>query len=1190
MGLNCSPNGIFDWVTVGNDAATGRQRWESRYNGARSGIDIPVAISATPDGSRVFVTGVANWSFETVGGDYFGVSDAVTVAYDGATGQELWEQTHIGNTIGQAAPAAISSSADGSTVYVAGSEVQYLARSAGGSLSPVASPTPTTFVAAYDATDGHQEWLARQVGAAGTWSIPAALSVSGTTVVVTGSLSAAGRIAITGTAYAAATGQRLWSQVFQDAAADIVPTALATGSGLAVIAGVRVVSGLSPCSIQHPRDTGESDLLTVAYDLAGGALRWSSTYAASTSPTLNFASAVTLSPDGHTVFTTGTSSGPSDDCARHVVTLALDSAAGTRRWLADEAQTDRYLTNPYLADALVVSPDGATLYDAMVDAACSDPIICSASSVTSADFVLVAYDAASGAATWRAEYNHCAATPEVDDPAAVFLSTGTDMVFVTGSFSSGSGCPEDGGHAMGTIAYATGVGAASGGPASASTMTGSEPAAQAPGPWVEANGLSPPARSGAAIADDQATGQVVLYGGCCDTLGPLDDTWTRSAQGWNEHRGGPNPGARQAASMAADPATGQVILFGGLDHSSSTLGDTWAWDGQTWSELHPALSPAPRSGATMAYDAARRQLVLFGGCCADGLQPYADTWVWDGATWSPRTGVAPPGRLAATMAYDEHAGNVVLFGGRACTAGSCTALADTWVWDGQSWQQRQPSQSPPARTAATMAYDPGLALMVLASGTADPYGTSAYTPKGNLTDTWTWDGTTWTQSSTSPPLHAAAMAYDHGSGALVVIGGFTSFSDTYPGHVVPLVGGSRSSDEWSFDGAGWRLDARSWPQPRVGGAMAYSEATQQDVLFGGCCRDASQEPRPLGDTWTWDGTSWKQHTGGPAPPARLGAGMSDDPPDHTVVLFGGCCQTDPVQYAAGTEPGTTTEIGYEVGTPFADTWTWDGTAWLLRHPAHSPPARVDSVLAFDPVSGHVLLFGGCCDSSGSALADTWTWDGTDWTQQQPTASPPGRMLAAAATDPSSGIVLFGGKGGSVFGAPFGDTWTWSGATWVEHSTTVAPPPRSAAGAAFSPGLGGTVLFGGTPSFTDCAFQDSWVWAAGRWQQLDAGTMRENTWPERGRCADNSAGRPASRMAMSVASGPDGSMMVFGGGERGGGNNADMNADDLWFLGASPTANVPEFPLPFIPLLLGGFGFGAYSRRRRRRSTARPRKR
>ncbi|NTV62184.1 MAG: hypothetical protein HGA65_01435 [Oscillochloris sp.] len=53
------------------------------------------------------------------------------------------------------------------------------------------------------------------------------------------------------------------------------------------------------------------------------------------------------------------------------------------------------------------------------------------------------------------------------------------------------------------------------------------------------------------------------------------------------------------------------------------------------------------------------------------------------------------------MVYDEARGQVVLFGGRGYGG---EYLNDTWTWDGNSWTQLNPANSPTARSRHSMAY------------------------------------------------------------------------------------------------------------------------------------------------------------------------------------------------------------------------------------------------------------------------------------------------------------------------------------------------------------------------------------------------------------------------------------------------------------------------------------------------------
>jgi hypothetical protein len=100
------------------------------------------------------------------------------------------------------------------------------------------------------------------------------------------------------------------------------------------------------------------------------------------------------------------------------------------------------------------------------------------------------------------------------------------------------------------------------------------------------------------------------------------------------------------------------------------------------------------------------------------------------------------------------------------------------------------------------------------------------------------------------------------------------------------------------------------------------------------------------------------------PPGRFYAGIAFDAARNQVVMFGGHGETSALN----------------------DTWTWDGTSWTKRMPAHRPRARVGMGMAYDALTSQVILFGGV-DKTGTVLGDTWAWDGADWTKLHPTDAP-----------------------------------------------------------------------------------------------------------------------------------------------------------------------------------------------------------
>jgi hypothetical protein len=293
-----------------------------------------------------------------------------------------------------------------------------------------------------------------------------------------------------------------------------------------------------------------------------------------------------------------------------------------------------------------------------------------------------------------------------------------------------------------------------------SVWVGVSPAAATSTPvWTQLNpATSPPARFAAAIADDPAISQLMLFGGSTGGSS-FGDTWSWDGSAWTR-LASTGPTARGGASMAYDPVTSQLILFGGYD-GGSYLSDTWVWGGTAWSQLSPTLSPPGREDASMVYDPDNGQLVLFGGFGNSAL--LGDTWGWDGSTWTRLASTGPAGRGAPSMAYDPAVSQLVLFGGFGNSGGS--DFGDTWVWGGTAWAQVFPALSPAVRHAASMAYDPDTSQLMLFGGTLGG---------GSRSDSWTWDGTTWTELSptVSPPARSfAPMADDPATSQLVLFGG-----------------------------------------------------------------------------------------------------------------------------------------------------------------------------------------------------------------------------------------------------------------------------------------------------------------------------------------------------------------------------------------------------------------------------------
>lgn len=199
---------------------------------------------------------------------------------------------------------------------------------------------------------------------------------------------------------------------------------------------------------------------------------------------------------------------------------------------------------------------------------------------------------------------------------------------------------------------------------------------------------------------------------------------------------------------------------------------------------------------------------------------------------------------------------------------------------------------------------------------------------------------------------------------------------------------------------------------------------------------------------------WTQATPASSPPPRVYAAMDYDSARGVSVLFSGSTDGGPGN--------------------LQDTWEWNGSSWLQRTPASSPPALAGASMAYDSARGVSVLFGG--DGAAGLAASTWEWDGTNWVQKAPRTAPSARVFAAMAYDSTrSQMVLFGG------GSNLNDTWLYDGTTWTQASPATAPPPRFGAAMAFDPTRGRVVLFGGWQSGTRLA--DTWEWDGGNWSQI-----------------------------------------------------------------------------------------------------------
>jgi hypothetical protein len=229
----------------------------------------------------------------------------------------------------------------------------------------------------------------------------------------------------------------------------------------------------------------------------------------------------------------------------------------------------------------------------------------------------------------------------------------------------------------------------------------------------------------------------------------------------------------------------------------------------------------------------------------------------------------PNGAINGSMAYDGSTGQLLYFGG--IGLGSSSSFSnETFVWTGNSWSEVSTS-GPSGREYASMAYDAGTGQLLLFGGDAG---------LDNLDDTWAWTGTFWTQLITSGPNSrtGASLAWDAATSQMILFGG--SHCDTFP-----IQQCYDYNDQWLWTGSNWsRMSPADSPPGREYAEMAYDPATAQMFLVGGS--DPNSSSTNLSDMWAWTGSDWIEVLSS-FPGATTTGAMVYDPDSSQFLEIGG---------------------------------------------------------------------------------------------------------------------------------------------------------------------------------------------------------------------------------------------------------------------------------------------------------------
>lgn len=266
------------------------------------------------------------------------------------------------------------------------------------------------------------------------------------------------------------------------------------------------------------------------------------------------------------------------------------------------------------------------------------------------------------------------------------------------------------------------------------------------------------------------------------------------------------------------------------------------------------------------------------------------------------------------------------------------------------------------------------------------------------------------------------MAFHPGTNRLIMYGGLSSTPS------------QSLSDTWAFTTTWTQLSPGGGAPPRWGHQMVTNTATGNIITFGG------RSPTIAGlsnDTMEWNGTAWSTVPAPNKPSARFLYGMSYDSARNVVVLFGG-----------RSNAGASNE-----------TWEFNGITWSQVPTLNAPAPREEMGMVYDASRNRTIVFGGCDEGISAIYGDTWEYNGSDWVEVTPTASPTPRFRGMMEYDSNrSRTVYFGGYDGTIQRT---ETWEYGGDQWVQIPSGLnVPTSLTEMAAGYDPSRSKLTMFGG----------------------------------------------------------------------------------------------------------------------------------
>jgi hypothetical protein len=612
---------------------------------------------------------------------------------------------------------------------------------------------------------------------------------------------------------------------------------------------------------------------------------------------------------------------------------------------------------------------------------------------------------------------------------------------------------------------------------------------------------TPSARFESRMVWDTAIHRAVLFGGQTSvdsgtkSFYELGDTWEWTGSRWLPRYLAHNPSPRGAHAMIFDSARNRVVIFGGRQQKVD-INETWSYDGNDWTQLQPANSPAVRELPGMAYDISRDRIVLFGGNQQSYINtgrtlvqtPLHDTWEFDGANWNQILADGPA-VTKPILAYDQVRKQTIMIGYDSKINTVMYAYDPVAV----KWNQLTPATLPACANEAAMTWEGSNNTILFTGGVCATTGTTE--------DTLEWDGTNWTKVALTNFVGSflgEAMTYDPDHQNVVLFGGapsvgvFLAATYTYSNLIWQVVGD---------------LD---YPVPRSLPAFVTDPVHKVIYLYGGLNDSTS-----FTDFWTFANGLFLPQTAVSQPSDCSDPLAAFDPDRQKVVMF--CSASATWEYDGTTwtqyDSTKTAPPAHQWGSLDYDqtlkkivffggfdnttngyldqTWTYDGTVWsqVKKNP---PPSRSHASMWYDPTLKKTVLYGGLGRITSTdrltRYSDMWSFDGNGWTAVTPATTPGMRYGAQVTIDPKTNhVLLFGGirvdtdSLNNQVQVYANDMWDWDGTAWTKVATATVPPARENFGLALDPIRNEIIMFAGYSGFY---LSDLWSYSNGNWKQIN----------------------------------------------------------------------------------------------------------